>query len=86
MQVDAQMLINLLSGTLFAVGGWFARHIMSELNNLRASVHAVEVDLPSNYVKKEEYREDMREIKEILHRISDRLAIKGDTMKKFDNG
>lgn len=82
MQVDAQVLINIILTTIVTsiVGcvGWFGRLIWTELKEVIGAVHQLEVDLPHTYVKREDYREDMQEVKALLHRIADKLDEKAD--------
>jgi len=72
--MDNQTLINLAFGALGALGGWV-------LNSLSRSILRIEdrlLELPMQYVTKEDYRMDISEIKEMLAKIFDRLDNKVD--------
>jgi hypothetical protein len=76
--MDTQSLINLgLSFFLTAIG-WFARQIWEAVSELRTDIHKIEVDLPSNYVQKNEYTETMKRIEIMFERIFDKLDGKAD--------
>jgi len=72
--MDTQTLINLAFGALGALGGWV-------LNSLSRSILRIEdrlLELPMQYVTKEDYRMDISEIKEMLNKIFDKLDNKVD--------
>ena len=72
--MDTQTLINLAFGALGALGGWV-------LNSLSHSILRIEdrlLELPMQYVTKEDYRMDISEIKEMLAKIFDKLDNKVD--------
>ena len=59
-----QQLLNILFGAALAVAGWFARELWSAV--------------PLVYVARQDYRDDMKEVKEMLGKIFDRLENKAD--------
>ena len=67
--MDFQTLFNVAAGIFLSTLGWFARQLWDAVKELRADLHKVEMDLPRNYLAKEEFREDMREVKAILNEI-----------------
>lgn len=71
--MDAQTIINLGAGSFLAVIGWVARQLWDATTSLKADLHKIEVDLPRNYVRREEFFEAIREIKEVCERISDKI-------------
>ena len=64
-----QTIINVLLGLALAGIGWFAREIWGATKELREDLHKLEVQLPANYIQKDEFREEMKEIKGILNEI-----------------
>jgi cell fate (sporulation/competence/biofilm development) regulator YmcA (YheA/YmcA/DUF963 family) len=51
------------------------------LNNISKSIDRLDVDvrsLPYTYVTRDDYKEDMREVKDMLSKIFDRLESKQD--------
>jgi len=76
--VDTQSLINLGLSAFMATLGWFARQLWDAVSELRRDIHKIEVDLPSNYVQKNEYAETMKRIEIMFERIFDKLDEKAD--------
>jgi len=56
------------------VAGWFARELWTAVQDLKNDLSK----LPLTYVARLDYKEDMREIKEMLSKIFDRLDNKAD--------
>lgn len=69
MPLDNQNLINAAVGVVLAAGGWFARQIWDAVEKLKNDVHQIEVDLPRHYLRKDEFRDGIAEIKDILREI-----------------
>lgn len=78
MTVDAQFLINMVGGSIVAVGGWFARQLWDAVQKLKEDVHQIEVDLPKNYVIKSDLDNRMKHIEDMFQRIYDKLDNKAD--------
>lgn len=76
--MEPQMLINFGLGVVLSGLGWFARQIWDALAKLRADLRQLEIDLPSHYLRRDEFSNGMKEIKEMLIRISDKLDMKAD--------
>ena len=76
--MDTQPLINAALGVFLAGIGWFARQIWEAVKELREDLHRIEVDLPTSYVKRVDYAQDLAEIKALLQKIFDRLEQKAD--------
>ena len=76
--MENQHLINALIGGGFAILGWFARELWGAVKELRADLVKLREDLPKDYVAKDDYREDIREIKAMLAKIFEKLDAKVD--------
>jgi hypothetical protein len=76
--MNNQDLINALLGGGFTVLGWFARELWSAVKELKSDLAKLREDLPRTYVARDDYRADMREIKDMLGKIFDRLDGKAD--------
>ena len=76
--MENQHLINALIGGGFAILGWFARELWGAVKELRADLVKLREDLPKDYVAKDDYREDIREIKTMLAKIFEKLDAKVD--------
>lgn len=72
--MDYQVLFNLAVGLAAGFGGW-------ALNNISRAIERLDQDvrtMPQTYVTRDDYREDLREIKGILRQIFEKLDGKAD--------
>jgi hypothetical protein len=76
--VNLQELINVGLGAALTVIGWFARELWSAVKQLKEDLNLLRVEIPKTYVAREDFRSDMREIKDMLTRIFDKLDDKQD--------
>jgi len=76
--MESQNFIDIVLGSGFAVLGWFARELWSAVKELKNDLSVLREQLPKNYVARDDYREDMREVKDMLNKIFDRLENKQD--------
>lgn len=71
--MDTQTLINFGLGALLAIIGWLARQLWEAVERLKSDIHQLEVDLPSYYVRREEFSEALKEIKDLCRQIFDKV-------------
>lgn len=76
--MNLQELINVGLGAALTVMGWFARELWSAVKQLKEDLNLLRVEIPKTYVAREDFRADMREIKDMLTRIFDKLEDKQD--------
>lgn len=76
--MEPQLLFNLVLGGGFTVLGWFARELWTAVKELKSDLSKLREELPKLYVTKDDYREDLREVKDMLNKIFDRLDNKAD--------
>jgi len=76
--MDAQNLINIIGGTVLSVLGWFARQLWDAVQDLKRDVKAIEVDLPTFYVRKEDLESRLDRLEAALNRIFEKLDHKAD--------
>ncbi len=72
--MDSKVLFNIAVSLAGALGGWILNNIYRSIERLDTDVRA----MPLNYVTREDYRSDVREIKDMLGKIFDRLDNKVD--------
>lgn len=67
-------------GLLAAIGliGWLGRELWNAVKELRKDLTTIEVALPTSYVRKDEFKDGLQEIKIMLVKISDKLDGKAD--------
>lgn len=78
MVLDMQTAFNIIVGILIAGAGWWAKAVWEAVSRLRDDLHELEVDLPSSYIKKEEFNDAMKTLNEKLDKIWAKLADKAD--------
>ena len=76
--MESQHLINIGLGISSAVFGWLARELWTAVKNLKEDLTRLSVELPKTYVTRDDYRSDLKEIKDMLGKIFDRLDNKAD--------
>ena len=76
--MDWQNVINIVIGSLLAVGGWFARQLWDAVQKLKSDINRLELTISDNYVKKDDWKDGIKELKEMLNKIFDKLDSKQD--------
>ena len=76
--MDNQFLFNLGITIAGAVAGWILRIVWQEIKLVQQSQKEIEQDMSNNYVRKDDYRIDIAEIKGMFNRIMDKLDNKVD--------
>lgn len=78
MVLDFQILFNAAAGIIFVGAGWFLRQLWDAVERLKKDLHDIEKELPVLYVRRDEFSDGLKEIKEMLYKISDKLDNKAD--------
>jgi cobalamin biosynthesis Co2+ chelatase CbiK len=76
--MDSQTLLNLILSSSSLVLGWFLREMWSAVKELKSDLAKLREELPKVYVSKDDYRQDVRELKDMLNKLLDRLDHKAD--------
>lgn len=76
--MDYQTLLNIGLTLISSVTGWFARELWSAVKELKTDLANLKEDLPKTYVVKDDYKDDIRELKEMINKIFDKLDNKSD--------
>ncbi|CAB4131945.1 hypothetical protein UFOVP135_31 [uncultured Caudovirales phage] len=76
--MDYQTLLNIGLTLISSVTGWFARELWSAVKELKADLAKLKEDLPKSYVAKDDYKDDIRELKDMINKIFDKLDNKSD--------
>jgi hypothetical protein len=71
--METQTLINFALGAFLALIGWLARQLWEAVERLKSDIHQLEVELPSRYVRREEFSEALKEIKDLCRQIFDKV-------------
>jgi antirestriction protein len=66
-----QSLLNILIITTGSVFGWIMRMLWTASQELKADLAKLREELPKEYVSKDDYRQDVRELKEMISKLFD---------------
>jgi len=72
--METQFIFNIAVSVAGFFGGWILSHIYRAIERLDMDMRS----MPSRYVRRDDYRDDMGEIKVLLGKISDKLDHKVD--------
>jgi hypothetical protein len=73
-----QDLYNIIVGIAGAAIGWLLKVVWESVRALQTDMKEIERQLHTEYVTKNDYRQDIVEMKDILKQIFDRLERKAD--------
>lgn len=76
--MDFQTVINVGAGGALTVMGWFARELWGAVKELRTDLSKLREELAGKYVSKDDFKDAMREIRDALQRIENKLDQKQD--------
>ena len=76
--MENQQVINVFLGLGMTVVGWFARELWAAVKELKSDLAKLREDVPKDYVARDDYREDIREVKALLAKIFEKLEHKAD--------
>ena len=76
--MDLQNIINTIIGVLGGLLGWIVRILWEEQQQLRKDMQK----LPETYVRRDDWKDQIKEVKDMLAKIFDKLDGKAD---KSDN-
>jgi hypothetical protein len=76
--MDWQNIINIAGGAALATIGWFARQLWDAVQKLKSDMSSLELSISNNYVKKDDFKDGVKELKDMLGKIFDRLDSKAD--------
>ena len=76
--MEFQEIANAVIGVSMSILGWFARELWSASKELKNDVSSLREHLPRTYVARDDYRSDIKEIKDLLIGIVERLGEKAN--------
>ena len=71
--METQSLLNLLFSSAGLILGWFLRELWSAVKELKGDLAKLREELPKEYVAKDDYRQDVKELKDMIARLFDIL-------------
>ena len=76
--MEVQSIVDIITGIVGAVIGWFVKIMWDSVKELQRDMKETNQTLHENYVRKDDYRIDLAEIKGMFNRIMDKLDSKVD--------
>lgn len=76
--MDFNIVLNIVLGSSLAIGGWFVRQIWDAVQKLKDDLKKIEVDIPTNYVRKDEMTARFDRIEDLLDKLYEKLDNKVD--------
>lgn len=76
--MDFQTFINVGGGSALTVIGWFARELWGAVKSLREDLSRLREEIAKDYVTKGDFKEAVKEMKELLTSIDNKLDRKAD--------
>lgn len=76
--MEFQTVINIVIGTILSVTGWFARQLWDAVQKLKEDMKQIEIDLPTNYARKDELKERFDKLESMLNRLFEKIDGKAD--------
>ena len=73
-----QEMYNILVGVAGSAIGWVLKIVWDSVRALQNDMKEIEREMHTSYVSKDDYRQDILEMKEILKQIFDKLDRKAD--------
>ena len=69
-----QGLLNIIIMTVGSVFGWVLRMLWTASQELKADLAKLREELPKDYVAKDDYRQDVRELKDMIGKLFDLIS------------
>jgi hypothetical protein len=76
--MEWQPVINFIGSAILVAIGWWCKQIWDSIDRLKQSVKEIEIDLPTNYVRKIDLEAKFDKLEATLQRIIDKLDSKAD--------
>jgi len=73
-----QTIFNFILGGVSTILGWFLREMWTAVKELKIDLAKLREELPREYIAKDDYRNDVKELKDLLQKLFDRLDSKAD--------
>jgi hypothetical protein len=78
MNIDFQSFVDIVLVAALGAVGYFYRQLVSDQKELQKDLVAIRIDLPKNYVSRDDMMSHLARIESMLNKIFDRLEQKVD--------
>jgi hypothetical protein len=73
-----QEIINIVGGILSVVVGWLGKELWDAVQSMKTEMKQLEINLPTNYVRKDDMESRFDKIEAMLNRLFEKLDNKVD--------
>jgi hypothetical protein len=70
--------LDWMYSAILLISGFILRTLWEAVQELKSDLAKLREELPKEYVARDDYRADVRELKEMLQKLFDRLDMKAD--------
>jgi uncharacterized protein YoxC len=65
---------NMILTVFLSIGGWFIRTVVTDLRRIEKQMYECQTDLNDRFVRRDDYKEDIRRIEHKLDQIFDMIG------------
>ena len=76
--MDTQIIFNIAIACAGGLALWVLNSMTRQIQKLEDQISAMKDNLPHDYVQKADYRDDVKELKDMLRQLFDKLDAKAD--------
>ena len=76
--MEPALMINIIMGFVLVLVGWFMRVMWDSIKRLQSDMSELERHASETYVRRDDYRDDMAEVKTMLRQIFETINNKVD--------
>lgn len=76
--MEAQEVFNTIIALGSAIGGWALKTIWDTLRDMKQEIRDLTVEVHQDFARRDDFKEAIKEIKDMLFKISDKLDDKAD--------
>lgn len=76
--METTSIINIIVPIAAAIGGGFIKSLYSMITDLRLNIKELDEKIQSTYARKDDFKEAIGDLRDMFHRIMDKLDDKAD--------
>ena len=76
--METQTILNALGGMVSVALGWFASELWGAVKELKVDLAKLREQLPEKYILKDDFKDGIRELKELLLALAEKIDNKQD--------
>jgi hypothetical protein len=77
-EMDSQYVFNIIMSLAGVMGGWVLKTIWDSIRDLKDEIRALSFEVHQDFARRDDFKEAIKEVKDMLVRIFDKLDDKAD--------